>query len=144
MIPHELGSELYNVPPDSARYLDRIIEFSRLNHQELEELFVSPTHPRVQDSLFKIWMDIATRYEVDGLHFDYVRYPNPQYDYSRVSIERFRREIEKKLTPRDRRAFLALFRQDPLIYIRKFPAAYGEFQRAQVTDLVARIYKGVK
>src|SRR5215813_10704432 len=144
MVPRGLGSELYDVPPDSARYLDRIIEFSRLNHQELEGLFVSPAHPGVQDSLFKIWMDIATRYEVDGLHFDYVRYPNPQYDYSRVSVDRFRQEMEKKLTPRMRRALMAKLRQDPLLYIRKFPAAYGEFQRAQVTDLVARIYRGVK
>jgi uncharacterized lipoprotein YddW (UPF0748 family) len=144
MVPRGLGSELYDVPPDSARYLDRIIEFSRLNHQELEGLFVSPAHPGVKDNLFNIWMDIATRYEVDGLHFDYVRYPNPQYDYSRVSVDRFRQEMEKKLTPRLRRALLAQLRQDPLLYITKFPAAYGEFQRAQVTELVARIYRGVK
>jgi uncharacterized lipoprotein YddW (UPF0748 family) len=89
-------------------------------------------------------MDIATRYEVDGLHFDYVRYPNPQYDYSRVSIDRFRQEIEKKLTPRERRALMAQSQQDPLFYVRKYPAAYGEFQRDQVTELVARIYRGVK
>ena len=89
-------------------------------------------------------MDVARRYEVDGLHFDYVRYPNPQYDYSRVSIDRFRLEIEKKLTPRERRALIAEFRRDPLLYIRKFPAAYAEFQRAQVTELVSRIYNGVK
>jgi uncharacterized lipoprotein YddW (UPF0748 family) len=144
MVPRGIATELYDVKPNSDRYLDRIIEFSRLNHRELEGLFVSPAHPAVKDNLLDIWMDVATRYEVDGLHFDYVRYPNPQYDYSRVSIDRFRREIEKKLTPRDRRAFLAQFRQDPLIYIRKFPAAYGEFQRAQVSDLVARIYNGVK
>jgi uncharacterized lipoprotein YddW (UPF0748 family) len=144
MVPRGLGSELYDVQPDSPRYLDRIIEFSRLNRQELEGLFVSPAHPGVKDSLFNIWMDIATRYEVDGLHFDYVRYPNPQYDYSRVSVDRFRQEMEKKLPPRMRRALMAQLRQDPLLYIRKFPAAYGEFQRAQVTELVARIYRGVK
>src|SRR5262245_60994244 len=51
MVPRGLGSELYDVPPDSARYLDRIIEFSRLNHQDLEGLFVSPAHPGVKDSL---------------------------------------------------------------------------------------------
>ncbi|HEX2489194.1 MAG TPA: family 10 glycosylhydrolase, partial [Blastocatellia bacterium] len=139
-----IATELYDVQPGSGAYLDRIIEFSRLNHNELEGLFVSPAHPGVKDNLLDIWMDIARRYEVDGLHFDYVRYPNPQYDYSRVSIDRFRQEIEKKLTPSERRALLAEFRRDPLLYVRKFPAAYGEFQRAQVTDLVSRIYSGVK
>ena len=144
MVPRGIATELYNVQPDRGAYLDRIIEFSRLNHNELEGLFVSPAHPGVKDNLYDIWMDIATRYEVDGLHFDYVRYPNPQYDYSRVSIDRFRQEIEKKLTPSERRALLAQFRRDPLLYIRRFPAAYGEFQRAQVTELVSRIYRGVK
>jgi uncharacterized lipoprotein YddW (UPF0748 family) len=144
MVPRGIATELYDVPPDRGAYLDRIIEFSRLNRNELEGLFVSPAHPGVKDNLLSIWMDIATRYEVDGLHFDYVRYPNPQYDYSRVSIDRFRQEIEKKLTPRERRALLAEFRRDPLLYIRKFPAAYAEFQRAQVTELVSRIYNGVK
>jgi uncharacterized lipoprotein YddW (UPF0748 family) len=144
MVPRGIATELYDVQPDRGAYLDRIIEFSRLNHNELEGLFVSPAHPGVKDNLYNIWMDIATRYEVDGLHFDYVRYPNPQYDYNRVSIDRFRQEIEKKLTPSERRALLAQFRRDPLLYIRRFPAAYGEFQRAQVTELVSRIYRGVK
>ena len=144
MVPRGIATELYDVQPDRGVYLDRIIEFSRLNHNELEGLFVSPAHPGVKDNLYNIWMDIATRYDVDGLHFDYVRYPNPQYDYSRVSIERFRQEIEKKLTTSERRALLAQFRRDPLLYIRRFPAAYGEFQRAQVTELVSRIYSGVK
>jgi uncharacterized lipoprotein YddW (UPF0748 family) len=144
MVPRGIATELYDVKPDRGAYLDRIIEFSRLNHNELEGLFVSPAHPGVKDNLYNIWMDIATRYEVDGLHFDYVRYPNPQYDYSRVSIDRFRQEIEKKLTPSERRALLAQFRRDPLLYIRRFPAAYAEFQRAQVTELVSRIYSGVK
>jgi uncharacterized lipoprotein YddW (UPF0748 family) len=144
MVPRGIATELYKVPPGSGAYLDRIIEFSRLNHNELEGLFVSPAHPGVKENLLDIWMDIAKRYEVDGLHFDYVRYPNPQYDYNRVSIDRFRLEIEKKLPPRERRALLAQFQQDPLLYIKKFPAAYAEFQRAQVTELVSRIYNGVK
>jgi len=144
MVPRGIATELYGVPPDSGAYLDRIIEFSRLNRNELEGLFVSPAHPGVKDNLFDIWMDIARRYEVDGLHFDYVRYPNPHYDYSRISIDRFRLEVEKKLTPRERRALIAEFRRDPLLYIRRFPVAYAEFQRAQVTELVSRIYNGVK
>lgn len=144
MVPRGIATELYDIPPDSDRYLDRIIEFSRLNRHELEGLFVSPAHSRVKDNLSDIWMDIAKRYEVDGLHFDYVRYPNPHYDYSRVSIDRFRQEIEKKLTRRERLALAPRFRQDPLLYVRKFPEDYAEFQRDQVTELVARIYKGVK
>jgi uncharacterized lipoprotein YddW (UPF0748 family) len=144
MVPRGIATELYDIPPDGDRYLNHIIEFSRLNRHELEGLFVSPANPGVKDNLLDIWVDIATRYEVDGLHFDYVRYPNPHYDYSRASIDRFRQEIDKKLTLRERLALAATFQQDPLIYVRKFPAAYAKFQRDQVTELVGRIYRGVK
>ena len=144
MVPRGLGAQLYNSPPDSRAYLDRIVKFSLLNRHELEGLFVSPANPGVKDHLYNIWMDIATRYDVDGLHFDYVRYPNQQYDYSRVSIDRFRQEMDKNLARRDRLILAARFRQDPLFYIKKFPAAYADFQRDQVSELVRRIYKGVK
>ncbi|MGH9755909.1 MAG: glycoside hydrolase family 10 protein, partial [Blastocatellia bacterium] len=144
MVPRGIATELYDIPPGEGAYLDRIVEFSRLNRHELEGLFVSPAHPEVKDNLFRIWMEIAKRYEVDGMHFDYVRYPNPHYDYSRVSIDRFRQEVGKKLTPREQFALAGQFRSDPLIYARKFPAAYAQFQRDQVTELVARVYKGVK
>jgi uncharacterized lipoprotein YddW (UPF0748 family) len=144
MVPRGIGAELYDAPPDGPAYLNRIIQFSRINRRELEGLFVSPAHPRVKDHLYDIWMDIATRYEVDGLHFDYVRYPNPQFDYSRVSIDRFRQEMDKKLARNDRLVLAERFRQDPLFYVKKFPEAYAEFQRDQVTELVERIYRGVK
>ena len=42
MVPRGIATELYDVQPGSGAYLDRIIEFSRLNHNELEGLFVSP------------------------------------------------------------------------------------------------------
>jgi uncharacterized lipoprotein YddW (UPF0748 family) len=144
MVPRGIATELYGESPNRGAYLDRIIEFSRLNRHELEGLFVSPAHPGVKNNLVDIWTDVATRYEVDGLHFDYVRYPNPHYDYSRVSIDSFRREFDKKLARRDRLTLAARFRQNPLFYVRRFPAAYAEFQRGQVTELVERIYKGVK
>ena len=96
MVPRGIATELYDVQPDSGAYLDRIIEFSRLNHNELEGLFVSLPRTlgsRTTYSTFGWISPGATK--STGLHFDYVRYPNPQYDYSRVSIDRFRQEIEK-------------------------------------------------
>jgi uncharacterized lipoprotein YddW (UPF0748 family) len=144
MVPRGVASELYDLPPQGGDYLNRILEFSRVNRNELEGLFVSPANPDVKENLFNIWMDIARRYDVDGLHFDYVRYPNPQYDYSRRSIDRFRDEMEQRLTVEEHETLAAQFQNDPLIYVKRFPAAYAQFQRNQVTELVERIYKGVK
>lgn len=144
MVPRGVAAELYGVSAGSPDYLDRVIEFIRGSRDELEGLFVSPSHPGVKENLLNIWMEIATRYEVDGLHFDYVRYPNPQYDYSRNSIDRFRDEMERTLSDEERETLANEFQNDPLVYATKFAPRYAQFQRDQVTELVARISKGVK
>jgi uncharacterized lipoprotein YddW (UPF0748 family) len=107
-------------------------------------LYASPANPEVRENLIKIWLDVAERYEVDGLHFDYVRYPNPSFDYSRTSLDRFRGEMEKTLSAEDRAFLEEQSALDPLIHAANFPDRYAQFQRQQVTDLVERVYKGVK
>src|SRR5499433_231390 len=116
MVPRGAASELYDLPPQGGDYLNRILEFSRVNRHELEGLFVPPANPEVKENLFKIWMEIARRYDVDGLHFDYVRYPNPQYDYSRRSIDRFRDEMDKRMSDDERQVLASQFQNDPLAY----------------------------
>ncbi|MEL7067989.1 MAG: family 10 glycosylhydrolase [Cyanobacteria bacterium J06581_3] len=39
------------------------------------KFFVDPANPEVRQYLFDILDEIATRYDVDGIQFDYVRYP---------------------------------------------------------------------
>lgn len=144
MVPRNLAKELYSVDPKSPEYLERLIEFTRGNRTELEGLYASPANPEVKENLIKIWLDVAERYEVDGLHFDYVRYPNPSFDYSRASLDHFRNEMEKTLSAEDRTFLEEQSALDPLIHATSFHDRYGQFQRQQVTDLVERVYKGVK
>jgi uncharacterized lipoprotein YddW (UPF0748 family) len=144
MAPRGVAHEIFDLDPKSPAYLNRIIEHTRANKTELEGLYVTPAHREVQDNLYAIWLDVATRYAVDGLHFDYVRYPNPQFDYSRASLDRFRDEIERTLAGDEREALADEFQNDPLVYATKFADRYAQFQRRQVSDLVERIYKGIK
>jgi uncharacterized lipoprotein YddW (UPF0748 family) len=43
--------------------------------------FLSPTHPGVQEHVLRVVEDLVGRYEVDGLHLDYVRFPDSTYSY---------------------------------------------------------------
>lgn len=144
MVPREIGKELYAVDPKSPEYLTRLIEFTRSNRIELEGLYTSPAHPEVKENLIKIWMDVAGRYGVDGLHFDYVRYPNANFDYSRAALDLFRLEVDNTLTPERRAELAEQVSLDPFTYVVTFPDQFANFQRRQVTDLVERVYKGVK
>ena len=144
MVPKSIASELSAIDPNSPEYFNKLVEFVKNNREELEGLFASPAHPDVIENILSIWKDIAARYDVDGMHFDYVRYPNSQYDYSRKSLDRFKTELEKELDPENKEFLEARLNEDPLIYANTFPEKYAQFQRRQVSDLVGRIYKSVK
>ncbi|MGE5481846.1 MAG: glycoside hydrolase family 10 protein [Bacteroidota bacterium] len=57
-------------------------------------VWLNPAHPEVRDFLANQIADLARRYEIDGLQFDYVRYPNNygtdlDYSYDPVTLEQF-------------------------------------------------------
>ncbi|MBO0798748.1 MAG: family 10 glycosylhydrolase, partial [Blastocatellia bacterium] len=143
-VPRALAVELYHTDPTSPDYLRKLAEYSRANRTDLEGLFLSPANPGVRENIYDIWMDVARKYDVDGMHFDYVRYPNPRYDYSRTSLERFRSEVEKSLNQKARDALRAQAASDPLAYVTAFPDRYAQFQCNQVSELVGQVYKGIK
>ena len=143
-VPKPVAAELYNVSPRDSAYRQKIVEWSKANRGELEGVYTGPANPKVRDHIYKIWMDVLKRYPVDGLHFDYVRFASPDFDYSRTSLQNFRKWLEPQLTADERRELKDSLKTNPLAAPEKFPAKFADFQRAQVTTLVERIYRGVK
>ncbi|MBU1878530.1 MAG: family 10 glycosylhydrolase, partial [Chloroflexi bacterium] len=78
-------------------------------------LWASPGAPIVTDHIVSVALDIATRYPVDGLHLDYVRYAGAQYSCDPFTQDRCAADC--------------------------YTPAWADWQRAQVTDLVQRIYQ---
>jgi uncharacterized lipoprotein YddW (UPF0748 family) len=54
--------------------------------------FVNPAIPQVREHIVNVVMDIASNYDVDGIHLDYIRYPYPTYSYDDSSLARFARD----------------------------------------------------
>lgn len=144
MVPRPLGAALSSMDPIDPAYRTRIVEWSKGDLTELEGVYASPAHPAVQEHLYNVWMDIVDNYEVDGVHFDYVRFPNVRFDYSRMALQRFRMEIEKDLSEGERRAFAQLLLTDPLVLTTVYAARWEQFRRDQVTALVERIATAVR
>jgi len=57
-------------------------------------LYISPGNPSAANYLYKVMMDIASRYDVDGLHLDKFHYPTVYHSYDPVSLDRFRRQYQ--------------------------------------------------
>jgi uncharacterized lipoprotein YddW (UPF0748 family) len=143
-VPKPVAAELYNMSPRDPAYRQKIVEWSKANRGELEGVYTGPANPKVRDHIYNIWMDVLKHYPVDGLHFDYVRFASPDFDYSRTSLENFRKWLEPQLTSDERRELKNTLKTNALAAPEMFPARFADFQRAQVTTLVERIYHAVK
>ena len=67
-------------------------------HYSSGKVFLDPAHPQVRDYLSSLITEIATKYEVDGIHLDYIRYPfqsptgKMTYGYGVASRDLFRKQ----------------------------------------------------
>jgi len=143
-VPKPVAAELYRMSPRDPAFRQKIVEWSKANRAELEGVYTGPANPKVRDHIYKIWMDVLKHYPVDGLHFDYVRFASPDFDYSRTSLEKFRKWLEPQLTSDERKQLKSAAKANPLAAPEMFAAKFADFQREQVTTLVERIYKAVK
>jgi uncharacterized lipoprotein YddW (UPF0748 family) len=103
----------------NAQYGNQWVQWDR-NHNPMglneQYLAANPAHPAVTEHVVAVCRDIVMNYDVDGLHLDYVRYSGPHFSYDPVSDRLF---------------------QD------RGGGDRGDWQRAQVSELVGRIYDEV-
>jgi len=143
-VPRPVAADLYSMSPRDAGYRERIVEWSKANRGELEGVYTGPANPKVREHIYRIWMDVLKKYQVDGLHFDYVRLASPDFDYSRASLTAFRKWLEPQLSPAKRRALKKLLPAKPMAATEMYQERFADFQREQITGLVERIYRAVK
>ena len=85
-------------------------------------------HPAVQQHTYGVAMDILSRYDVDGIHFDYIRYSddssanNNPWGYHPVSVARFNRLRNRTGIP------------------LPTDAAWLQWRRDQVTAMLRKVY----
>jgi uncharacterized lipoprotein YddW (UPF0748 family) len=143
-VPRRLAHELAPITPTDARYVDALVRYARERPETVEGVYSSPSHPEVKDRVHAVWMDLARRYDLDGLHLDYVRYPSADYDYSLGALERFRLWLVPRLADARFQELDARSSSDLFAFADGEPALWDDFRRAQITELVERIYRDVK
>ncbi len=137
------SQHVWNAHPDWFSH-DWHGSLSTANTQDCEGVFMQPSNPQVQQHLFNVFTDVASRYDVDGIHFDYVRYPNSTYDFSPVTVARFNAYMQPQLDAPLTQKLDARLKHDPKAYVHAFGKEWETWRRAQVTGLVTRISQAVK
>lgn len=143
-VPRELGRDLYRVNPFDHRFVEALLHYAATHTRTVEGIYTSPSSPGAQERAYDVCTDLAEHYDLDGIHLDYIRYPSADFDYSRGALERFRTWVAARLAPARLQELDAAFEKDPYAFVDALPGPWGEFRRAQITQLVERVYNGVK
>jgi uncharacterized lipoprotein YddW (UPF0748 family) len=144
MVPRELAPELRAVDARSPEYLGRLARWTRANPDRVDGLYVSPLHAGAQERLAQMITDLVTRYAIDGVHFDSVRFPAPDFDYSRAAVDVFRHDIRARLSAAERRRMDGVEAIDPYAYPEVFSEEWRLFRQTQLTSLVTRLRTAAK
>jgi uncharacterized lipoprotein YddW (UPF0748 family) len=144
MVPRELAAEMRKIDLRSPAYLGRLARWTRSQSTNVEGLYTSPLHPAAQEHTAAVIREIAQRYAVDGVHLDYVRFPNDGFDYSPAAMEQFKQAVLPDLTEGERRDAAAREVLDPAAYPNLFPEQWDDFRRSRLTSLVLKIRTAVK
>ncbi len=144
MVPRDIAQEVAKLPADSPAYVGKIARWTRGQPGELEGLYASPIIPAAAAYLELVVRGIASRYPLDGIHFDYARYPNTRFDYSRLAIAEFRTAIRPRLDEGLRRQVDAREKVDLFAYPDARPDDWRAFRVARMTALMRRLRAAVK
>ncbi|MSR23095.1 MAG: hypothetical protein EXR92_06100 [Gemmatimonadetes bacterium] len=131
-VPRALAAELFNRNPRDPAYLNALLRYTRGQGDRLEGMFTNPADPRVQEHLVAVVRDLVERYPVAGIHFDYLRYPSANFDYSRGSLEAFRSWVMGRVGEGTQGAE-GRWPGDPLAYVSAFPGLWDAFRVEQIS-----------
>jgi len=135
--PPSNPEQLYNKHPDWFWYDAEGIR-QPLVHQVGDRrrawyVSVNPCLPEVREYLVDVFEDLVARYDVDGLHLDYIRFPNePVVPGEQIPDY-----------PRDERT-LALYKEATGLTPDEDPEAWIQWRTECVTKLVGQIHKMVR
>jgi uncharacterized lipoprotein YddW (UPF0748 family) len=138
-VPEKLARELWNLPARDPSYVEKLARYVTERRTEVEGLFADPAVPAYRDHLVRIVEDLCRRYDLAGVHFDYIRYAGPQWGYSRAALDQFRVEVDRELKPVDRQDMANRVAKDPLVYTRRFANRFAQWRRDSVSRLVAEL-----
>lgn len=117
--------------PSDDRLLERLL---RAAHEDpsYEGVYLDPAHPGVRSHLSAVALELVTRYELDGLHLDYVRYAGSAHGCSPRALARFGGGRDEAAVSRG----LARRKRDP--------ATWRYWRRQRVDELVRGIARAVR
>jgi uncharacterized lipoprotein YddW (UPF0748 family) len=144
MVPRPIAQQVAKLDPKNPSYVGLIARWTRGELELVEGLYASPLLPESATYTRQVVADLVSRYDLDGVHLDYARYPSQQFDYSRFAIAEFRTEMRPRLTAAVQHELDAAETTDLFAYPDRFPGEWKSFRRDRLTALVADVRRAVR
>ncbi len=92
--PHTVPDHVFNLHPEWISQTD-----AGAQQDSAGGFWLDPGHPMVQEFLTAVAADLVSRYAIDGLMLDYIRYASPRWGYNPVAVARFNQEFAQSGNP---------------------------------------------
>jgi uncharacterized lipoprotein YddW (UPF0748 family) len=101
----------------------------------LEGVYLSPLVPEVKTYLVEMIRELVEKYNVDGVHLDYIRYPKDSYDFNEVGRQRFKDVygVDPILLSITNKSFFSGMEAQT---IEQLMEKWNDFRRDAITELV--------
>lgn len=106
----------------TLRHPDWLSETYDGEKDEEGHIHLDPGVPGVLDYTTYVVADLVKRYDLDGIHFDRIRYPSRQWGYNKIALSRFRNQTRRLRKPKP---------DDP---------EWSDFRRNQINATLVRLY----
>lgn len=141
-----------NTPPKSPEHIANSHPWWLMRNKRNEVVMASsssydgcfgcPSHRAYCNHLRDVFVDLVDNYDVDGVSFDFIRYPNSNFCYCDWCLARFAAEMNAKITPEQKAALAAEVGR--LAYVQAYPEEWGDFRRGLITDQVYSIHDAIE
>jgi len=93
------GHKLENLHPEHVYFIKPewvSCDFSqeKMDFKSYMGAYLDPGIPEVQEYTKNVILDLVTNYKVDGIHLDYIRYPDSHYGFSELALEAYKKDIK--------------------------------------------------
>ncbi|MFH1922382.1 MAG: family 10 glycosylhydrolase [Planctomycetota bacterium] len=125
----------YNLSGAPADFVQKLREENRLQESNggEQQKWLCPSHPENFHLELESMLEVARKYDVDGLHFDYIRYPNRNHCYCDGCRQRFTTDTGLTVTDWPKEC-----------HSGKLHDPYHDWRCAQITRLVAAVHREAK
>jgi len=103
-----------------------------------EGIYLSPLVPEVRAYLISVFKELVENYNIDGLHFDYIRYPKSTYDFNSYGRRTYKEKtgIDPILLSISDKSFFSGWEKHKLEYLID---GWNNFRCDAISELVQQV-----